>query len=83
MTCIKAIPTAPRRAIIHTLFVQGKIKSAVSHRLFQCTHATKCGRLCENLLKGPGKSEVYCTTHETHLYTALKDLSFKCPKGLF
>jgi len=32
----------------------------LTHRLAQCTHAGKCGRLCPHLVKAPGAGMTYC-----------------------
>ncbi len=75
------------REVIAPLFERGNVKAAFSHRLFQCTHATGCGRLCERLVKAPGKASVTCvdvtTGGKTDLYAALENPEFECPKGLF
>ena len=81
----KSVPS--RRAMIAEIFSAGKVKQAVSHRLFQCTHATDCNRLCERLVKGPGKAAVWCVDVETglktNLYPSLEYPEFRCPKSLF
>lgn len=82
-------PTAQRnaRAVIEKLFARGKADAAFQHRLVQCYHASKCGRLCDRLLKGPGAAQVTCydveTGEQTQLYSALEREDFRCPEGRF
>ena len=75
------------REMIGELFAAEQSAAAFKHRLFQCTHATGCGRLCERLVKQPGKAGVYCvdvkTGEQIDLYTALEAPAFACPMGLF
>ena len=58
-------------------------KAAFRHRLEQCLHATSCGRICERLVKAPGKRVVLCvdirTDDERLLYEALAEPNFHCP----
>ena len=82
-------PTAQRnpRAVIEKLFARGKADAAFQHRLVQCYHASKCGRLCERLVKSHGAAMVWCydieTGERTHLYPALEREDFRCPEGRF
>jgi len=59
----------------------------LKQRLAQCTHASECGRLCERLVKAPGKSQVFCVNIDSgekiELYLALGRLEFECPEGRF
>jgi hypothetical protein len=79
----EANPNPTTRLKLANLFKNKKEKQAFRHRLATCVRATNCGRLCDRLIKGLGKSEVYCTTYKIHLYSALEDPAFECPKGLF
>jgi len=62
-------------------------ETVLQQRLTACCQASPCGRICERLIKQPGKAGVYCVDIETgekvHLYDALADPSFACPKGRF
>ena len=62
-------------------------RAAFRQRLAICCRGTECGRLCENLVKGPGKALVWCTDLETgakvSLYPSLADADFRCPRNLF
>lgn len=75
------------RAILRELFVRGQYVAAATHRLSQCLHASKCGRLCPRLVKAYGRPLVWCvdveTGDKTPLYKALEDPDFECPEGLF
>lgn len=55
-------------------------------RLDWCLHASPCRRLCERLVKAPGKL-AWCVDAETgdkiDLYAALADPGFACPAGSF
>ena len=74
-------------AAIARLFARGKPEAAFRHRLAQCLHASDCGRLCERLVKAPGKSSVWCvdvpTGERVELYPALEREDFHCPEGRF
>ncbi len=77
---------ARTRELIAGLFAAGQVNAAAVHRRTQCYHASKCGRLCLNLIKGPGL-QVWCYNPETGerlpLYESLQDPDFKCPLGCF
>ena len=87
--CTKARKGTPgrRRAVIAAVFAKGNIKAAARHRLFQCYHASPCGRACERFVKAQGKALVWCedpeTGERTLLYPALEDPNFRCPDGRF
>lgn len=89
MGCRKNVLAQPRRRareVIAELFASGNVRAARRHRLNQCLFATDCGRLCEKLVKGPGKV-AYCVDVQTgakvDLYPALEDEEFTCPEGRF
>jgi len=75
------------REIITGLFARGQAQAAFTHRIGQCVHASDCGRLCERLVKAPGKALVWCvdpqTGERTELYPALEDAGFRCPQARF
>ena len=77
---------ARRRAYLRGVIERDPAAGA-KHRLAYCTHATDCGRLCERLVKAPGKALVWCVDIETGerrpLYESLADTEFRCPLGLF
>lgn len=72
--------------MIAALFACGKEKAGAWHRLQQCLHATDCGRVCERLVKAPGKM-VWCVDVKTgakvELYEALERAEFQCPERRF
>lgn len=78
---------AETRGLIQALFARGAGLAAFKHRLAQCLHASDCGRICERLVKWPGKSLVCCvdskTGEKTLLYPALESKDFRCPEGRF
>ena len=60
------------------------------HRFSRCCHATEYGRLCERLVKEPGKAGVKCWMNFPHtpatildLYAKLEGRDFFCPANLF
>lgn len=80
------------RQAIQGLFDRGNIEGAVTHRLRLCASASRCGRLCANLIKGPGAGQVACVDvatpgarpgEQAPLYQALADPAFHCPQGRF
>ena len=77
---------ARRRAYLRGL-VERDAAAGARHRLSHCTHATDCGRLCERLVKAPGKALVWCVDFETGdrtpLYESLARPEFHCPRGRF
>ena len=65
-------------------------KELFIHRFARCCHATQCGRLCERMVKGPGKSQVQCWMNFPNtpaamldLYAKLHERDFFCPADLF
>ena len=56
-------------------------------RLLVCCRATECGRICQRLVKQPGKAGVWCvdilTNAKNSLYEALSRSDFQCPEGHF
>jgi hypothetical protein len=52
--------------------------------LDRCLHASKCGRLCRWLVKGPGLHDVWCCHPKLDkplkLYKALEEFGLKCPE---
>ena len=68
------------------MFENGNPDAGAKHRLAQCLHASACGRLCERLVKGPGKV-AYCVNIKAGakalLYEALERVEFHCPEGRF
>ena len=88
--CEKKTTRRSSRAVIASMFERGNPADALSHRLFQCTHATKCRCLCERLMKDAGKATVHCWSNYpdrpakmVYLYEALENPAFECPLGLF
>ena len=85
--CEKRQTKTTTRDVLHKRFAGGRQSQAAKHRLALCLRATDCHRLCEQLVKAPGKASVYCvdieTGEKTELYPALEDPAFACPKGLF
>ena len=77
--------------VVQSLFDRGKPEAAMQHRMTVCCHATKCGRLCEYMIKSPGKALVYCVPDlkpvdpsiTPTLYEKLGDPDFVCPRRLF
>jgi hypothetical protein len=75
--------------MIADLFSGGRAADAASHRLFQCTHASDCRKLCERMVKEPGVAGVFCVDITTSpiqkiaLYPVLEDPDFSCPRGRF
>jgi len=78
---------AQRREAIYQLFCHGENDAAFMERLACCCRASRCGRLCNRLVKAPGAAKVYCvavkTGTKTLLYRALADPDFACPEGRF
>lgn len=76
-----------RRAVIAGIFERNGPEIALRQRLMLCATATECGRLCERLIKGPGKTQVTCVDPEsgqqTSLYECLIDPEFQCPLRRF
>lgn len=54
------------------------------HRLMWCCTATECGRICERLVKGPGK-QAHCVDIESgrsiDLYALIASQDSSCPMG--
>jgi ferredoxin len=46
-------------------------KAAFRQRLSICCRASRCGRICDRLVKQPGKAGVHCVDIETNSKTAL------------
>ncbi|KKN83517.1 hypothetical protein LCGC14_0297550 [marine sediment metagenome] len=90
-----AVPKQNTREILATMWEKltgedrlGYAKESLrKQRYSKCTHASKCGRMCPNLIKDFGIEEVFCrdiaTGKETPLYEALENPDFECPIGLF
>ncbi|MDD4890331.1 MAG: hypothetical protein PHU85_10415 [Phycisphaerae bacterium] len=85
MTCKDAKPMREQ-----ILAIAGTPRELFIHRFSRCCHATDCGRLCERLVKGPGKDSVQCWSNYPaspadmrHLYESLQERTFACPAGLF
>ena len=76
-----------RRWVIAELYEAGRIEHAARQRLTWCCRASDCGRICERLIKGPGKMLVSCadvnTGEQIDLYAAIADPTFQCPAGLW
>jgi len=86
MSCPKATTTGERtRAVLAGLFAR-RPAAAAAHRLMICCRASRCGRLCERLVKAPGL-QAWCVDlragRRTDLYAALADPAFRCPEGRF
>ncbi len=76
-----------RQQTFTKLHNSGRLVTAFNYRFSRCVHATGCNRLCERLVKQPGKAGVFCvnvaTGEKTDLYAALENPDFECPKKLF
>jgi len=76
-------PEGVREAIVE-LFRRGKSQAAAAHRLAICYRASPCGRLCRNLVKGPGL-QAWCvdiaTGQRQDLYGMVKRAEAACPEG--
>ena len=89
MTCATCKKDGPAlRQSANNYIRKGKATNAVDLLMAQaCCRASKCGRLCPNLVKGPGVSQVWCvdlnTGERRGLYEALADSSFHCPEDRF
>ena len=73
---------------IFAKFKVAKAKKIVFRmRWARCKVASECGRLCPQLLKGPGPSQVFCYNAKTNekilLYPALEREDFVCPLSKF
>lgn len=75
------------QAKVGNLFAAGNTAAAFRARAFQCNHASRCGRWCPRLIKGPGVSQVFCvdpgTGEKTDLSGALAEADFRCPLDQF
>jgi hypothetical protein len=87
MTCGKRKSIRP---VVARLFAAGKERQAVFHRREACNHASRCGRWCRWLLKGPGIDNVACGHPEApgdsmpaDLTAMLDDPAAECPDGIW
>ena len=76
-----------RRRHLALLFTGGKAEAAFALRLMLCATASRCGRLCRRLVKGPGTAACRCVDVETgvsrDLYASLAEAAFACPEDRF
>ena len=76
-----------RRRHLARLFADGKADAAFALRLMLCVTASRCGRLCRRLVKGPGTAGCRCVDIEGgpsyDLYASLQDPAFACPENRF
>jgi len=75
------------KKVSEQLFARGKPELAAKQRLYCCLLSSKCGWPCENLVKGPGLSQIAClipdTKQQVPLRFVLEQEEFRCPKGFF
>ncbi len=87
-----AISMAPRReepaeGAYLSCAVDEDVDTMFARRLSVCCRATQCRRLCDRLVKQPGKAGVYCVDipagRMVNLYDHLARHDFRCPEHRF